>query len=192
MTRSVLAAFVLATALPVVAQSPEPAPPEAPPPAPEAPKAPAADRFFYGGGIGLSFGTVDYIELAPMVGMRVVPKLDLGLQPFYRWRNDGRYEPDLETSDYGASLFLRYRVIQNFFLQGGYEYTNYEYVTNSFGGTARDDYSAILAGAGYYAPVGRNVGFYAAALYDFAYDDNDPFRPYDSPWRFQLGVSVGF
>ena len=187
MIRSVLAALVVATALPAMAQTPDPEPP-----VPEPPKPPVADRFFFGGGIGLSFGTVDYLELAPMVGVRVVPKLDLGLQPFYRWRNDGRYEPDLETTDYGASLFLRYRVIANFFLQAGYEYTSYEYATTSAGGSVRDDYSAVLAGAGYYAPMGRNVGLYAAALYDLAYDDNDPFRPYDSPWRFQVGVSVGF
>jgi tetratricopeptide (TPR) repeat protein len=32
----------------------------------------------------------------------------------------------------------------------------------------------------------------AWALYNFGYDDNDPFRPYDSPWVFNVGVGVGF
>ena len=41
-------------------------------------------------------------------------------------------------------------------------------------------------------PVGNNVGFYASALYDFTYHDNDPFGSYDSPVRFQVGVLVGF
>ena len=49
-----------------------------PPPAPPSVK----DKFFYGGGLGLSFGDVDYVEIAPLVGYRFLPKLDGGVQPF--------------------------------------------------------------------------------------------------------------
>ena len=84
-----LAALVLAVTLPVWAQAPEPS--EPPPESPAKPKATIGSRFFFGGGIGIAFGSVDYLEIAPLVGFKVAPRLDLGLQPFYRWTNDGRY-----------------------------------------------------------------------------------------------------
>jgi hypothetical protein len=75
------------------------------------------------------------------------------------------------------------------FAEGVYEYTNYEYAFP--GGTERDSYDAVLAGGGMMFGGGK-VGSYVSALYDFSYDDDDPFRPYDSPWRYQVGVTFGF
>jgi opacity protein-like surface antigen len=193
----IVAALLLAVALPAAAQSPEPAPPQPQPetPAPETAPRPApkhhTNRFFFGGGVGLAFGEVDYFELSPMIGVRVIPRFDVGFQPFYRWVKDTRYSPDVETSDYGASLFARFRVISSFYVEADYQYTNYEYPTSQTQ-TTRSSYSGFLAGAGFYQPVGHNVGFNVGVLYDFSYDGNDPFRPYDSPWRVQAGVSVGF
>jgi hypothetical protein len=184
-----LASLVLALSLPAFAQTPEPA---TPPDEPTAkPKPSVRDRFFFGGGVGAAFGEVDYFEISPLVGFRVVPRLDLGLQPFYRWTNDGRYSPSIESTDYGTRLFARVRIVAGFFGEADYQYTNYEYV-NVYGGTTRDTSNAFLAGAGYTVPLGRNVGLYVSALYDFTYDNNDPYNPYDSPVQFQVGVSVGF
>jgi hypothetical protein len=186
---AVLAVAFSALALPASAQT---ADPETPPPEQEKePAPPMKERWFFGGGVGAAFGSVDYLEIAPLVGVRVVPRLDLGLQPFFRWTNDSRYSPSVETSDYGARLFARVRVVSNFFVEADYQYTNYEYL-NGFGGTTRDANNAVLAGAGYVVPLGRNVGMYFSALYDFTYNNNDPYSAYDSPVQFQIGVSVGF
>jgi hypothetical protein len=191
----VLALTLSAFTRAALAQTPEPTEPTTPPatPAPpaEKPKTPMQDRWFFGGGVGAAFGSVDYLEIAPLVGFRVVPRVDLGLQPFYRWTNDSRYSPSLETSDYGARLFARFRVVYNFFLEADYQFTSYEY-PNGFGGSTRASNNAFLAGAGYSMPVGRNVGLYFSALYDFTYNNDDPYYPYDSPVQFQFGVAVGF
>jgi len=149
------------------------------------------DRFFFGGGVGAAFGEVDYFEIAPLVGMQVVPRLDLGLQPFYRWTNDGRYSPSIESTDYGARLFARVRIIAGFFAEADYQYTSYEYVNVPYG-TTRDTNNGFLAGAGYTVPLGGHVGMYFSALYDFSYDDSNAYNPYDSPVQFQIGVAVGF
>ena len=193
MKKLALAAAVLALALPAFAQAPEPAEP-APAPAPEAetkPKSAMKDRFFFGGGIGATFGSVDYLEIAPLFGLKVVPRVELGFQPFYRWTNDGRYSPSVEYTDYGARIFSRFRIVSNFFLEADYQFTSYEYL-NYNGGTTRASNNAFLAGAGYTMPVGRNVGLYFSALYDFSYNDNDPYGAYDSPVQLQFGVAVGF
>jgi len=188
-----LATAVLALALPAFGQAPEPAEP-APAPAPETetkPKSAMKDRFFFGGGIGAAFGSVDYVEIAPLFGLKVAPRVALGFQPFYSWTNDGRYSPSVAYTNYGARIFSRFRIVSNFFLEADYQFTSFEYL-NTYGGTTRATNNAFLAGAGYTMPMGRNVGLYFSALYDFSYNDNDPYGAYYSPVQLQFGVAVGF
>jgi hypothetical protein len=184
-----LAAVLLASTPSVSAQTAEP---PAASPAPEVEQNPPfRQRWFFGGGVGAGFGTIEYVSLAPMAGLHVVPHLDLGIQPFYSWTRDGRYSPAVSTTDYGAALFARVPIAKGVFGEADYQYSNYEYADGS-GGSVRSTHNAFLAGAGYTVPAGRNVGVYVSALYDFTYDANDPYRPYDSPVRFQVGVAVGF
>lgn len=152
---------------------------------------PEQPKIFWGGGIGLSFGDVQYFELWPMVGINVTPKLGTGVQLMYRYRKDTRYEQDLSTNDYGATLFGRYKVAGPLFLHAEYEYLNYEYYTNvSTGAKDRDDFGSFLAGGGVSQQAGRNVSLYALALYNFSYDEPD--SPYADPWVIRFGVGVGF
>lgn len=178
------AAFVLICLpwLPVFAQTAPP--PGAPPP-------PAPQKFFFGGGLGLSFGEVDYIELAPLVGYRFLPELDGGIQLIYQYQNDSRYPEDISLSNYGASLFTRYFILPSIFLQAEYEFLNYEYVLPNLN-TDRDNFNSFLAGGGYSQPIGHGAGFYFSALYNFSYDDSDFPSPYTDPWSVHAGVTVGF
>jgi len=201
MMRRLAIAIVLFTALQAAAQTPAPVPPppqpdpppaqESAPPPPKPAKHSGPSKWFAGGGFGLAFGTVDYITVAPMIGYHVIPRFDVGTQLYYSWVDDGRYSPSVETNDYGATLFARFRVFRQFFLEADYQYTNYEYVTG-IGTTDRANYDAFLAGGGYGIPIGGRASFYVSALYDFSYNDNDVFLPYDSPWRIQVGAMVGF
>ena len=172
---------------PTPAPTPAPAPQEAPPP----PQHAGPSKWFVGGGVGATFGTVDTISIAPLIGYHVIPRFDVGTQLFYQWVNDGRYSPTFESSSYGATLFARFRVWRALFLEGDYQYTNYEYL-DVFNQKHRASYDAFLAGGGYAIPVGGKAAMYFSALYDFSYDSNDPYRAYDSPWRVQAGVTVGF
>ncbi|HEU5179300.1 MAG TPA: hypothetical protein VFW45_00790 [Candidatus Polarisedimenticolia bacterium] len=166
------------------AQTQNPPPSNPPPPS-------VKDKLFFGGGLGLSFGDVDYVEVAPLIGYRFMPKLDGGMQLFYRWVNDSRYAEDINTDEYGATLFTRYFVLPSIFLEGAYEFINYEFVLPNFD-TERDTANSFLAGGGYSAPIGRGAGFYFSALYNFNYDKNDLTSPYGDAWRMQAGVTVGF
>jgi hypothetical protein len=173
-----------------------PAPPPAPPPtevpAPPPPTRPAwREKLYFGGGVGASFGDIDYVELAPLVGYRMHPRVAVGARLFYRWKSDDRYASSVDTSDYGANLFTQLSVFGPWFGALEYEYIDYEYATVS-GATFRESDSNFLAGAGFYRGVGGHAGFYASALYNFSYDDDDPFEPYDSPWVYRFGVTFGF
>ncbi len=144
---------------------------------------------FYGGGIGLAFGDVDYFEISPLVGVNVNPQTAVGVSFLYRRRTDDRFSRSLTTNDYGATLFARYKVASPFYLQAEYEYLNYEFVRANLT-VDSDDFSSILAGAGVSQPMGQNSSFFATALYNFSYDE--PESPYSDPWVIRFGVSVGF
>jgi hypothetical protein len=168
---------------------------EAPPAAPAAPAKPATapkpKRLYVGGGVGLGFGDLTYIEVSPLLGYRVAPRVTVGGSLLYRYRSDDRYDDTLTTSDYGASGFVRGDLYQGFFLQGEYEYLNYEFPVTS-GTTERDGFSSVLVGPGYSSPIGGNGSVYFAALYNFSYDSNDLNSPYDDAWVIRVGVGFVF
>ncbi len=183
-SRLVVGILVALVALPAFSQT------SAPPP-PPAPRLEWKDKLYFGGGVGASFGDVDYVELAPLVGYQLHPRVSVGLGLLYRWKSDDRFAVEQNTSDYGGSLYGRFTVYQQIFAQVEYEYLDYEYATST-GGTFRDSDSSVLAGAGFFQPMGGHAGLYASALYNFSYDENDLASAYDSPWVYRVGVTFGF
>jgi hypothetical protein len=151
--------------------------------------------WFAGGGLGLSFGTVDYVEIYPVIGYRFKAPISLGVQFLYRYSNDDRYAGDSATTDYGATLFFRYFVIENFFVEADYEYLSYEYLyyVNDVGevGTRRTEAGNVFLGVGYSQPIGRKSAFFVSVLYNVTFDDA-PDAPYADPWLIRAGVSFGF
>ncbi len=148
-------------------------------------------NMFWGGWFGAGFGTVDFVEISPTVGFYPVDKLATGLRLTYRYRKDSRYSPSLSTSDYGGGLFLRYHVIPHIFVQGEYDYLNYEYYTLN-GSTERTNHNGLLGGGGFSQPLGDHAAINFSVLYDFLYDSGDPYSSYNSPWVYRVGVGVGF
>jgi len=151
----------------------------------------ANDRLWFGGGIGFGFGTVDYVEVAPIIGFSATDKLSVGGGITYRYRDDGRFADSLTTNDYGANVFVRYRFLPALFGHVEYEYLSYEFVRSDLS-TERDNFNSVLAGPGFFQPLGKRVSFYATALYNFSYDSDEFPSPYDDEWVYRVGVSVGF
>ncbi len=149
------------------------------------------NNMFWGGWVGAGFGTVDYVEISPTFGIYPMEKLATGIRLTYRYRNDSRFSPELSTSDYGGGLFARYFLIPQLFVQGEYDYLSYEYIDLDYD-TVRTSANALLGGGGYSMPMGPHAAFNATILYDLLHDSGDPYRPYDSPWVFRVGVGVGF
>lgn len=186
---AVLAALLAGAAL---AQEPGERPPT-PPGGDTQTTGSSGGNLFYGGYVGLAFGSVQYIELSPLVGYRFSPQFGAGVGLLYRYRKDDRYEQSTSLTDYGGNIFARYHISSGVFAQAEYDYTNYEYVPNSLNsGTERETYSGLLAGLGFSTAVGRGTGVYALVLYDFNYSGSDVNNPYSSPVQYRFGVSVGF
>lgn len=151
----------------------------------------SSGRWFWGGGIGVGFGDVTYIEVSPFVGYRATDRLSVGAGALWRHREDDRYGRDLSTTDYGGSLFARYSVYGPFFLQGEYEYLNYEYYRTGQD-TDRTSANSFFAGGGIAQPLGANASLFFLAMYNLSYGSYDEPKPYDNPWVIRAGVSVGF
>ena len=155
------------------------------------------DRIFVGGGLGgISFSSnYQYFAINGLVGYKITPKLAGGVQLQYRFAKDKRYSPSFTANDFGVSPFLRFNFYGPLFLHVEYEYLSYEYPSYPTYEKTRDGYSSFMAGGGFFQPIGRNAGFYFAALYNFTYrDPQSPYDyyPYSSPLVIRAGVTAGF
>jgi hypothetical protein len=154
---------------------------------------PIKERIIFGGGLGLSFGSnQDFFSVSPQVGYMLTKKLVAGTGVTYRYTNFKVVKPSIKLNDYGVNPFLRFTVYKNFFIQGEYEYLNYEFPI-TFNETTRKTFSSALAGGGIIQPLGDKVALYFMALYNFSYKTPAPgeYTPYNSPLIIRAGINVG-
>lgn len=153
-----------------------------------------SDKWYFGGGFGLSLGTNETsVSASPLVGYRVTDAFSAGLAITYQYVNNKQF--DISYSNYGGGPFMRYQ-IDRYFAHAEYEILSFEYADGTLNpdgdlNTFRDTYNALWLGAGYRENVGRNAGFFLMALYNVLYDENE-IGPYASPFSIRAGVAVGF
>lgn len=157
------------------------------------PKKPLSEKIYYGGGVGFNFWG-DYFRIAvePMVGYKVTPKLSAGVKLMYEYIE---YSTAAETtySNFGGSIFSRFRVVPQFYLHAEFAYYSYQYSTKILGATydsERDWVPFLLLGAGYSQELSKNIWAYAQALWDVIQDDKSPYSE-GEPW-ISVGIGVGF
>lgn len=152
---------------------------------------PLKDRIVTGGGVGLGFGSVqDYFSVSPMIGYRLTARLLAGTGVTYRYTNYKIVKPSIKLNDYGLNPFLRFTVYRNIFIQTEYEYLNYEFPV-TITETTRKTFDSFLAGGGFIQPLGKRAAFYLMALYNFSYQDQAQYSPYDSPVVVRAGINIG-
>jgi hypothetical protein len=67
------------------------------------------ERLFYGGNLGLQFGTITDIQVSPVVGYWLLPRVAFAIGPTYRYYKD----PSAETALWGAKAYVQLAVIQD-------------------------------------------------------------------------------
>lgn len=150
-----------------------------------------SDRIYFGGNLGLQFGTVTNIEIAPLVGYRFTDDFSagMGITYIYFKREFDNY-PDFETNIYGYRLFARHNIQEQFYAHAEYENLSLEFFDINDGSSRREWVPGAFVGGGYFQPLGRNAGFNVTALYNLMYDEFK--SPYNSPWVIRVGVTMGF
>jgi len=150
------------------------------------------EKFFYGGSLGLQFGTLTLVDISPMVGYKVTPRLGLGINPtykYYRYKNYYYSSDDLKINVFGAGLFGRYLLFDKLFAHAEYEYLIYDFIDSpQSGNTFAQEFQSFLVGAGYRERIAANGYMYLMALWNL----NETIdSPYSNP-IFRAGFSIGF
>lgn len=148
-----------------------------------------SNKIYYGGNIGLALGSYTMIGFYPMVGYKITPKLSSGVKLAYEYIKDSRYATSYSTSNYGASVFARYRIIQPLYIHLEYAGLNYE-IYDINGESQRQWVPFLFAGAGYSQRIGSNVWLNAQILFDVLQSSKSPYRDWE-PF-YSIGVGVGF
>jgi len=146
------------------------------------------NRIYYGGNFGLSLGSYTMIGAYPLVGFKITPKLSAGVKLAYEYIQDKRFTTNYNTSNYGASLFARYRVLKPLYVHLEYAGINYE-LYNDLGESKREWVPFLLAGAGYSQQVGGRTWVFAQILFDVLQNNKSPY----SNWEpfYSIGVGTG-
>jgi len=150
--------------------------------------------WFVGGAVGLAFGSeTSYAEFSPIFGYRFSPLFQLGGSLTFRYRKDKRFEPDLSTTDFGASIVGRFFVYDPIFLQAEVERLKWEYIgiTDEGYESVEDTYTGYYAGFGFVQRASERVAMYMAFLWDFSYDENEP-SPNTRPFLVRIGLGYSF
>lgn len=159
------------------------------------------DRLIYGGSIGLQFGSITLLDLSPVIGYRITPKLEAGVGATYKYY---RYKDfyldqttgesfDLKSNILGGSVYTRYHFLENFFAHVEYERLKYNYDELYYSGStmmrqANHVYvNSLFVGGGLSQRISQHSYFYIMALWNL---NNDAMSPYSNP-VLRMGVLLG-
>jgi hypothetical protein len=70
---------------------------------------PLKDRLFYGGSVGLQLGTITDIQISPIIGLWVLPRLGVAAGPNFRFYKN----PFEKTTIYGGRSYLQFLFVQD-------------------------------------------------------------------------------
>ena len=147
------------------------------------------ERLFFGGNLGLNFGSLTFIMISPTVGYRINDKLSAGIGPSYSYYSDNRDRNfKFETQTYGGRFFTQYRVHESIMLYSEYELLNMEVPDLFFTKLERRNVSSLFLGGGYMQPIGRNSALSLMLLYNVLETD---FTVYENP-IIRTGFMTGF
>jgi len=148
------------------------------------------EKFYLGGGMGLSLGTNrTNISASPLVGYKLTERFSAGVSVTYQY--DAYKNINLNLSHYGASLFTRFIITQQFFATTEYEYMTIEFPSPDFRTTSRMGFDSFFIGGGFTQPLSKNASFVIIGLYNVMYDPTK-ISPYTSPYIVRAGFAVGF
>jgi hypothetical protein len=72
-------------------------------------KPPLRERMFFGGNFGLQFGTITNIQIAPIVGVWVLPRVAIAGGPEFTYYKDRYYQ----TNIYGGKVYTEFLLLKD-------------------------------------------------------------------------------
>jgi len=157
------------------------------------PKSDFSQRLYFGGSLGLVFGSYTSISLWPLVGYKVTPKMSFGIQPGYEFISYDYYGYDFTSNNFGIRFFNRFRFIEQAFSHAEFAYIKYDVP----GDIVNDEIQVesywvpfLFLGGGYVQSLGGAGSVYFQVLFDVINDENSPYNSWE-PF-YTIGFGVGF
>lgn len=146
-------------------------------------------RVFYGGTLGLSFGSYFRISVQPMLGYQFTPKVSGGVKVVYEYIKDTRSTATVTAHNYGGSVFGRYRFIPQAYAHAEFAYMSYKYSVTDYS-TERSWVPFLFLGGGYIQKISPSTSFFVEVLFDVLQNSKSPYEDW-TPF-ISVGVAVGF
>jgi len=135
-----------------------------------------SDKFFWGGGLGLQFGTVTSIQVEPMIGFKPIESFYTGVKLSYSYYEDHQF--NYSTHVYGGSLLAFYTFRDYLSFYGEYEMLNLSTdfdISNKYPDQSRFWIGTPLLGFGYSQPFGDRSRLVLLVLFDILQSKNSPY-----------------
>jgi hypothetical protein len=148
---------------------------------------PLSERIFFGGSFGLQFGSVTNIQVAPVIGVWLLPRLNVAAGPSFQFYKDSFGS----TTIYGGRAYSEFMFIQDlnnviplgvnlgFFMHAEYEGLSLDkglFVAD--GASGRVCQGTCFGGLGVSEPVGRRSSMDVELLWVLA---GNKYQTHDSP-----------
>lgn len=120
------------------------------------------DKFYFGGNIGLQFGTITAIQISPLVGYKITERFSLGGIFTYIYAKQ-RFIPGYSV--YGLAPFARFMITEDFFATGEVSFLNTAQFRSGY--EERIWTTLPMLGGGYLVRFGNRGGMMVTVLYNF-------------------------
>lgn len=145
------------------------------------------ERIFFGGNLGLQFGTYTFVDISPLVGYKITEKFQAGLGATYIYYSVHDDYFDYETNIYGGRVFSRYFLFEELFLHTELEVLNLE-VPVTYYDFERRNITSVFVGGGYAQEIGSNSQLVFMLLYNL---NEGQYSIYQNP-IIRVGFNIGF
>lgn len=159
------------------------------------------NKAFFGGSVGLLFGTVTQVDISPFVGYHITDRLSAGIGGTYQYFKDTRPASNFETDIYGGRIFSSFVIVDDvkkilpvnsngtsLFLHGEVEILSLETrvfdYSHKYPNRSRFNISSYLIGAGLKQKVGERSSINLTVLWNL---NELTYSPYSNPV-----IRVGF
>jgi len=121
------------------------------------------DNAFTGGNAGLQLGSIELINVSPLLGYKLTDQFSVGVGATYEYENVQEPPYNFVSSVYGGRIFAEYMIFDNIFLHGEYEMLNIPFIDYF---SNRTTLSSVLVGGGYSQPIGEKSSYDIMILFD--------------------------
>jgi hypothetical protein len=145
------------------------------------------ERIFFGGNVGAWFGRTTYVNISPVVGIKITKKFSAGVGATYNYFSEQYGNQKFIYTVYGGSVFARYLIMENLFAQVGVDRLSVpDYRTGLL--NSRTWIDNVLIGGGYRQRFSERGSFMLVVFYNI---NETPLSPYTNP-IVQMGFNIGF